>query len=120
MQSTQITHIEPNGVTRFAPRYNFHHLFCNPFLFFLNFQVNSRLYSKRSFFGSRAIQVVEHFFKGNEFIDKPSRIAQYAKWAVRNNGPALWRVPTPENCRHGPESDQYIVRLQVSTLQFLT
>ena len=122
MQSIQVTHIESNGVTAFAPRYGFLS-FSQPILILfliLFIQVNSRLYSKRSFFGSRSIQVVENFFKGDEFINNPSRIAAYAKWAVRNNGPALWRVPTPENCRHGPDSPQYTVCLQVLTLPFLT
>ena len=115
MRFTQIPTIESSGVTRFAPRYISPCLFLQPILIFSNFQVNSRLYSKRSYFGSRAVQVVEQFFKGDEFVNKPTRIAQYANWAVKNNGLALWRVPTPENCRHGPQSSKYIVRLATLT-----
>jgi hypothetical protein len=74
------------------------------------FQVNSRLYAKRSLIGSRAVQVVEEFFKAERFAKDPSRIAQYAQWALRHNGPALWRVPTPQDCNYDPKSDHYIVR----------
>jgi hypothetical protein len=68
--------------------------------------VNNRLYSKRSFFGSRAIQVVEDFFRTEKYVNNPKSIAQYAKWAVTKGGPALWRVPTPRGAKHNSE---YIV-----------
>ena len=54
MQSIQVTHIESNGVTAFAPWYGLLS-FSQPILIFfkiLFIQVNSWLYSKRSFFGS--------------------------------------------------------------------
>jgi hypothetical protein len=39
--------------------------------------------------------------------------AQFAKWVVRNDGPALWQVLTPKDCTHGQKSAQYIVCLIV-------
>jgi hypothetical protein len=94
-------------VIRYALRYNLSTVFRNYILIRSEFQVNSRLYAKRSSIGSRAVQVVEDFFKGGKF-DAPSDIMQYAKWAVRGGGPALWRVPTPWNGKHDSESQSTV------------
>jgi hypothetical protein len=78
-------------------------IYCYIYILIYKFKVNSRLYSKRAFFGSRAVQVVEDFFKTDRFVNNPEGIAQYAKWAVTRNGPALWRVPTPRGRKHKDE-----------------
>jgi hypothetical protein len=79
----------------------------------LKSQVNNRLYAKRSSIGSRAVQVIEDFFRGDAFGKNSACIAQYAQWAVTKHGPALWRIPTPQNCRVDSTSDEYIVRCHV-------
>jgi hypothetical protein len=43
-----------------------------------------------------------------KFMDNPTEIAKYAKWATRGDGPALWRVPSVENL--SPHDNNYIVR----------
>lgn len=73
------------------------------------------MYAKRSSFGSRAVHAVEEFFKRDKFVNAPTRIARYAQWAVRGDGPALWRVPTPRDCECDPKSDRYIVRCYALT-----
>ncbi|KIJ62153.1 hypothetical protein HYDPIDRAFT_30702 [Hydnomerulius pinastri MD-312] len=57
-----------------------------------------RLNEKKSFFSSEAVRVVEAFFRQSQFADNPVAIADYARYAMRDNGPVMWRVPTPKDC----------------------
>ncbi|KAI0245023.1 hypothetical protein BJV78DRAFT_1097838, partial [Lactifluus subvellereus] len=59
-----------------------------------------RLVEKQSDFGTRALHIVERVFKQTEFKDNLSAISMYAKWATGRDGPALWRVPSPQRVSH--------------------
>ncbi|KIM40549.1 hypothetical protein M413DRAFT_11439 [Hebeloma cylindrosporum] len=63
----------------------------------------NRCTEKRSFFGIRAVTIVDDFFKQSKYAGHPERIAQYAKWAVQPNGPALWATPSPDGVSEGME-----------------
>ena len=49
--------------------------------------------------------MVEIFLK--QFKDNSSAVGKYAKWATREDGPALWRVPSAESS--SPGDDDYIL-----------
>jgi hypothetical protein len=108
----------PSGAIRYALRYD---LFLAEALVLIcsESQANNRLYAKRSLIGSRAVQLVEEFFKTDEFANDPTHIVWYAKWAVRKDGPAIFRVPTPEDCKVHPKSPQYIVRCNTASILIL-
>ncbi|KAG6905445.1 hypothetical protein DXG01_002690 [Tephrocybe rancida] len=46
--------------------------------------------------GSKAIKMVQKFFKDEEYQDKPSEIIRYVNWALRPDGPAFYWVPGSE------------------------
>jgi hypothetical protein len=52
---------------------------------------------------------VTDFFNGNPYAGKPKAIAKYAKWAIRGNGPALFRKPTPIECVAAKGERGYVV-----------
>ncbi|KAH9172394.1 hypothetical protein EDB89DRAFT_1906249 [Lactarius sanguifluus] len=55
-----------------------------------------RLVEKRSDFGARALKIVEQVFRQAEYLDNARAVSQYARWATKGDGPALWRVPSPQ------------------------
>ncbi|KAH9177894.1 hypothetical protein EDB89DRAFT_1901994 [Lactarius sanguifluus] len=55
-----------------------------------------RLVEKRSDFGARALKIVEQVFRQAEYLDNARAVSQYARWAMKGDGPALWRVPSPQ------------------------
>ncbi|KAH9161474.1 hypothetical protein EDB89DRAFT_2157637 [Lactarius sanguifluus] len=55
-----------------------------------------RLVEKRSDFGARALKIVEQVFRQAEYLDNAHVVSQYARWAMKGDGPALWRVPSPQ------------------------
>jgi hypothetical protein len=59
------------------------------------FQAVSRLNEKRTYFGREALQIVQKHFAAKEYKGRPKEIKKYALWAMRENGPGLWEVPTP-------------------------
>jgi hypothetical protein len=52
---------------------------------------------------------VSNFFKDNAYANNPKAIADYAQWAIRGNGPALFGKPTPMDCKVLKGADGYIV-----------
>ncbi|KAF7334106.1 hypothetical protein MVEN_02316400 [Mycena venus] len=71
-------------------------------------QTVSRIRERRSLVGTVALRVVEEFFGADEYKDKPIAIRQYARYAVRPDGPGFWRIPTPENIPSNPKHPNYI------------
>jgi hypothetical protein len=52
---------------------------------------------------------VTEFFNGSAYANKPKAIAKYSKWAIRGNGPALFRKPTPLECVVAKGERGYVV-----------
>ena len=72
-------------------------------------QAVDRLNEKRSWFGSTALETIDKFFNGAEFVNKPEAIKTYALWATRGDGPALYAMPTPINVTVPMQDHTYIV-----------
>jgi hypothetical protein len=66
-----------------------------------------------------AVEYVKAFFDSNEFKDRPDRVKSYTKWALRQNGPAYFEVPTPKECKALLGHVDYIVRTIWSVSTFL-
>ena len=64
-----------------------------------------RIVEKRSDFGTHTLHLVEILLK--QFKDNSCAVAKYAKWATREDGPALWRVPSAEGS--SPGNNDYMV-----------
>lgn len=74
-------------------------------------QAIDRLNEMRSKFGARAIKIVDKWFEtpGTPYYLKPAEISKYARWAVRQNGPAIFAFPTPEDCTVSTNHPNYVV-----------
>jgi hypothetical protein len=83
-------------------------------------QAINRVYEKRSLFGSKSMKVVDDFFRHQDFIGNTKKISEYAKWATRFNGPAIWKTPTPMKIVCSPKSKDYIVCFLQSYSFFLS
>ncbi|KAH9012196.1 hypothetical protein EDB85DRAFT_1845436, partial [Lactarius pseudohatsudake] len=58
--------------------------------------VESKLYINWSEFGVCALQVVDKLFKQVEYTNNVRAVSEYAIWATKRDGPALWGVPSPQ------------------------
>lgn len=86
-----------------------------------SFQAVSRLGERRSTMGRVGLRAVEEAFERPKYygsLDGPEPGARLhkivradAEYALRFNGPALFKYPTPESCRVAPSHPDYIVRL---------
>ncbi|KAJ7102681.1 hypothetical protein C8R43DRAFT_1141157 [Mycena crocata] len=56
---------------------------------------------KRSWHGKRAMLMVDTFFATAEFAGNPKKIAPYARFALRHDGPSIWEVPAPMGVKKG-------------------
>ncbi|KAF8952392.1 hypothetical protein BDZ97DRAFT_1615957, partial [Flammula alnicola] len=79
----------------------------------------SKIVESRSLFSTRAIEAIDNFFKDPEYLDKPRAIAEYANWAVRANGPGLWKTPTPLECISEEGTTGYIRPYGLFESQFI-
>jgi hypothetical protein len=52
---------------------------------------------------------VDDHFAQVRFTGKPRKVAKYAKWAIRTDGPMVWQTPTPADCTVNSVSPGYIV-----------
>ncbi|KAJ6613994.1 hypothetical protein B0H10DRAFT_1646254, partial [Mycena sp. CBHHK59/15] len=50
---------------------------------------------KRHTLGVLTIRIVDNFFSSSKYVDKPKKVAQYAQWALRADGPGWYEVPSP-------------------------
>ncbi|KAK6988607.1 hypothetical protein R3P38DRAFT_3228568 [Favolaschia claudopus] len=62
-------------------------------------KAKDRLNDKRSYFGRRAIAVVDTLFRTEEYVGKSRQIAKFAKDALRDDGPGIWGVPAPSGLK---------------------
>ncbi|KAF8191846.1 hypothetical protein K438DRAFT_871579 [Mycena galopus ATCC 62051] len=67
-----------------------------------------RVRERRSLIIQTCTQVVDAFFATKEYLGNPTAIRDYAKYALRVDGPATWKTPTPESCPRNPEAPGYI------------
>lgn len=79
-------------------------------------QATDRLNEKQAWFGSEAFRLVDNFFQEKDHINNPSKISQYAQWATRGDGPALYLTPTPMACTVSDSDPTYVVSLSSTTL----
>ncbi|KAF8962422.1 hypothetical protein BDZ97DRAFT_1920498 [Flammula alnicola] len=71
-----------------------------------------RINEKRSLFSTRAIEAIDNFFKGPEYLDNPRAIAVYANWAcIVEEGTAGYICP------YGLFESQFIVNAAAGLLQ---
>jgi len=66
---------------------------------------------KRSLFGSKTMKVVDDFFTHPDYKGHAKKISEYAAWATRDNGPAVWGTPTPMRIKGPPGSKDFVVCL---------
>ncbi|KAJ6611644.1 hypothetical protein B0H10DRAFT_2223807 [Mycena sp. CBHHK59/15] len=68
----------------------------------------SRVREHRTLVIQTCLSVIDAFFKTEEYLGKPAAIMKYAKYALRVDGPAFWKIPTPESCPRDPKAPEYI------------
>lgn len=78
-------------------------------------QAYSRIKTKRSLISADALKAVTHFFTAKEYVGKPALIKEYARWALRGDGPAYNLYPTPSECTVPPTDSAYIVRCSLKS-----
>lgn len=74
-------------------------------------QAVSRVRERRTRIAIVAARIVDEFFETDTYRNQPIAIRTYAQYAVRPDGPAFFRVPTPEHILPNPRLDNYIVCL---------
>jgi hypothetical protein len=61
---------------------------------------------------------VDALFQSEEFIGNPKKIAKYAKYALRDDGPSVWGIPAPAGVKRG-EAGYTVSSSCVSTSLFI-
>ena len=59
---------------------------------------------------------MSNFFKDNAYVNNPKAIADYAQWAIRGNGPALFGKPTPIVTKPPSRTSRTALRLPIRFL----
>ncbi|KAJ7865006.1 hypothetical protein B0H14DRAFT_2574138 [Mycena olivaceomarginata] len=54
------------------------------------------------------LDVVDAFYKTKDHVEQPAVVRAHARYALRFNGPASFKLPTLESCRLTPEDDDHI------------
>jgi hypothetical protein len=57
------------------------------------------------------LDIVKEYFEGPSYRGKPAVIIDYCRHALRPDGPAWFKVPTPYECTVLRGSPGYIVRI---------
>ena len=73
-------------------------------------QAYDRIKTRKSKIASAVLALVQEFFDMAAFRDKPEKIREYVRWAVRPDGPAYYASPTPQDSRFSRDHPNYIVR----------
>ena len=66
--------------------------------------------SRKSKLASGILEEVTKFFKNSEFISQPAKIREYVRWAVKGDGPAYYKNPTPQASKVARGDPDYQVR----------
>ncbi|KAJ7150480.1 hypothetical protein C8R43DRAFT_951454 [Mycena crocata] len=85
----------PGGDVAFLQR-NYYRVYSNS-----QYRGKDRIYDKRAWPGRRANTMVDVYFSTAEYIGHPKKIARYAKYALRHDGPSVWEVPAPMGVKKG-------------------
>lgn len=72
-------------------------------------QAYDRIKSRKSKIASSVLAEIQKFFDKTVFRDKPEKIREYVRWALRPDGPAYYETPTPQECRADRTHSDYIV-----------
>jgi hypothetical protein len=64
------------------------------------------------------MKAVDDFFNRPNFSGNAKKISEYARWAIRCDGPAVWKTPTPMRIDFSPGTNGYVVRILVPYLFF--
>ncbi|KAJ7458785.1 hypothetical protein B0H11DRAFT_1924588 [Mycena galericulata] len=105
----------------------------NPYQLTLSSQVftkaRDRVYDRRTWFGNQAAELIFALFQGRDFVeaeDPVAAIAAYAAYALRPDGPMLWKIPGPEGFEVGEDGytkaeglfeSQYMTALMTSFMK---
>jgi hypothetical protein len=54
--------------------------------------------TRRSKIANDMLILVKTFFEGAEFKNRPERIKEYIRWALRAGGPVYYETPVPKLC----------------------
>ncbi|KAH9013111.1 hypothetical protein EDB85DRAFT_2098465 [Lactarius pseudohatsudake] len=57
-----------------------------------------RMKTRRSKIASDVLILVKTFFEGTEFRNRPERIKEHVRWALRVGGAAYYETPVPKSC----------------------
>ncbi|KAJ7041314.1 hypothetical protein C8F04DRAFT_1230402 [Mycena alexandri] len=68
----------------------------------------ARVRERRSLIVQAGVDVVDTFFQAKDYIGNPVAIREYARYAIRVDGPAIWKEPTPRSSPRNPEAPGYI------------
>ncbi|KAJ7021281.1 hypothetical protein C8F04DRAFT_1241431 [Mycena alexandri] len=71
-------------------------------------RIVSRVRERRSLMVQAGVNVVDAFFQTKEYIGNPVAIREYARYAIRGNGPAFWKEPTPLSSPRNAKAPGYI------------
>ncbi|KAJ7020114.1 hypothetical protein C8F04DRAFT_1197008 [Mycena alexandri] len=71
-------------------------------------RVVSRVRERRCLLVQAGVDAVDSVFQTKEFVGNPAAIREYAKYAIRVDGPAFWKVPTPRSSPRNPKAPGYI------------
>lgn len=72
-------------------------------------QAYNRIKTRKSKLASDVLAVIQKFFDETAFRDKPEKIRQYVRWALKPDGPAYYESPTPQECKADRTHTDYIV-----------
>ncbi|KAH9025701.1 hypothetical protein EDB83DRAFT_2656378 [Lactarius deliciosus] len=61
-----------------------------------------RMKTRRSKIASDVLLLVKTFFEGTEFRNRPERIKEHVRWALRFRGGAYYETPVPKSCTLKP------------------
>ncbi|KAJ7850152.1 hypothetical protein B0H14DRAFT_3452072 [Mycena olivaceomarginata] len=73
-------------------------------------RLNDRIRKRRSKIVQSGVDVVDALYKTEKYIGQPAVIRAHASWASRVDGPALYKIPTPEACPRDRTAQGYIVQ----------
>ncbi|KAJ7897862.1 hypothetical protein B0H14DRAFT_3581425 [Mycena olivaceomarginata] len=71
-------------------------------------RISARIRERRSAIGQAGVDAVDAFIRGRDYRDNPVATRTYAKWAARPDGPAFFKIPSPENSPRDPKAKGYI------------
>ncbi|KAJ7864088.1 hypothetical protein B0H14DRAFT_3862635 [Mycena olivaceomarginata] len=71
-------------------------------------RLNDRIRERRSKIVQSGVDVVDALYKTEKYIGQPAVIRAHASWASRVDGPALYKIPTPEACPRDRTAQGYI------------